>query len=97
MRAVIDDYTTAPIPAAEKALFAFIEKLNAEAHTLLQTDVDPLHEHGWTDEAILDAVMVCGLFQFYNCVVDGSGVQPLSDRGHAASGGRIARSGYLMP
>jgi alkylhydroperoxidase family enzyme len=97
VRAVVDDYRTAPIPDDEQALFGFIEKVNGAGHRLEQGDVDVLHQHGWSDEAILDAVMVCGLFQFYNCVVDGTGVPPLSDRGHAASGRRIAKAGYLAP
>lgn len=97
MAAVIEDYSTAPITEAERVLFRFVEKLNASPSEINQRDVDKLTAHGWTDEAILDAINVCGLFNYYNRLVDGCGAHPLSDRGHAASGRRIARDGYRMP
>ncbi len=94
---MIEDYSTAPIPEAERALFGFVEKLNASASEISQRDADTLAKHGWEDEAILDAINVCGLFNYYNRLVDGCGAHPLSDRGHAASGRRIARDGYRLP
>ncbi len=96
MDAVLDDYRAAPIPEAEKALFAFVEKVTACCAEVRQQDIDRLHEAGWADEAILDAVLVCALFNFYNRLVDATGVPPLSERGHAESGRRIAREGYGM-
>jgi uncharacterized peroxidase-related enzyme len=96
VRAVLADYRTAPISAAEKALLAFIEKVNEDAHSVGQPDVEALREAGWNDEAIFDAVTVCALFNFYNRWVDGTGVRPMSQEGHRASGARIARRGYRM-
>ena len=97
MAAVIKDYSAAPLSEAERALFGFVEKLNASPSEINQPDVDQLRGQGWTDEAILDTINVCGLFNYYNRLVDGCGAHPLSDRGHAASGKRIARDGYRMP
>lgn len=97
MKSVLTGYPTAPIPDAEKALFSFIEKVNAGPSRIEQPDIDRLHAAGWTDEAILDAINVCGLFNYYNRLVDGCGAHPLSERGHAASGRRIAQDGYRVP
>lgn len=97
VRAIVDDYRTAPISERERALFAFVEKVNGQCHDIERADVERLHEAGWDDEAILDAVSVCGLFNYFNRLVDATGAHPLSDRGHAASGRRIARDGYLIP
>lgn len=94
MRAVLADYTTAPVTAAEKALFEYIAKVNATPASIVQADVDVLKEHAWSDEAIYDAVTVCGLFNFYNRWVDATGVHPMSEAEHRASGRRIATAGY---
>jgi len=51
--AVLDDYTQAPLSDREKALFAFIAKVNQESSTISPADIEILHAAGWGDEAIL--------------------------------------------
>jgi len=75
-------------------MLAYIEKVNGDCAGVCQQDIDALHEHGWTDEAIYDAVMVCGLFNFYNRWIDACGVHALSAHDHELSGKRIASRGY---
>ncbi len=74
MDAVCHDYRTAPIPPKEKALFAFLARLNDAPATLEQADADALVAHGWTDAEVFDAVSVCSLFNFFNRWIDGTGV-----------------------
>ncbi len=93
--AVLADYRSAPITDAEKALLAYIGKVNDECAKVIQDDIDLLHHHGWTDEAIYDAVMVCGLFNFYNRWIDATGVHAMSEHDHALSGKRLAARGYV--
>lgn len=93
---MLADYAAAPIPDAERALFAFIEKVNRDASSVCAGDIERLHAAGWTDEAIYDAVMVCGLFNFYNRWVDAAGVHEMAAEAHKASGRRMAARGYLM-
>jgi len=71
-----------------------VEKVTCSCEEIGQQEIDRLHEAGWGDEAILDAVLVCALFNFFNRLVSATGVPPLSERGHAESGRRIAREGY---
>ena len=92
--AVLKDYVTAPITDAEKALLAYIKKVNNQCAAVSQEDIDALHQQGWTDEAIYDAVMVCGLFNFYNRWIDASGVHEMTTHDHALSGQRLATRGY---
>lgn len=94
VEAVLQNYRLAPINDAEKALFAYIEKVNGDCSSINQPDIDALQAHGWTDEAIYDAVMVCGLFNFYNRWVDATGVHEMSTHEHALSGKRLATEGY---
>ena len=92
--AVLEDYETAPIADPEKALLAYIRKVNDECASVSQADLDALHQQDWTDEAIYDAVMVCGLFNFYNRWIDASGVHEMTPHDHALSGHRLATRGY---
>jgi len=92
--AVLADYETAPVTDAERALLAYIEKVNSDCPSVGQADIDRLHEHGWTDEAIYDAVMVCGLFNFYNRWIDATGVHQMTAHDHTMSGKRLATRGY---
>ena len=93
---MFEDYKAAPITDAEKELLAYIEKVNCNCAAVEQADSDRLHEAGWSDEAIYDAVMVCGLFNFYNRWVDAAGVHAMSAEDHAASGKRLAARGYIL-
>jgi alkylhydroperoxidase family enzyme len=94
---VLDDYHTAPIGEAEKALFAFIEKMNRESTSIGAADVDAVKAAGWTDEALYDAITVCALFNFYNKWIDATGVGDMPAAAYVASGERLATAGYAPP
>ena len=93
---MLADYRTAPIDPRERVLFAFLDKVNGHAsHQLTQADADEAKAAGWTDEALYDAITVCALFNFYNKWIDGNGVSDMPAAAYAASGERLAATGYL--
>lgn len=94
MDAVLADYRTAPIDDKEKALFAFLEKMNAQSNQIRRDDVDRVKAAGWTEDAIYDAISVCALFKFYNAWIDATGVHDMPADAYAMSGKRMARDGY---
>jgi alkylhydroperoxidase family enzyme len=94
---VLDDYRTAPISDAERALFAFIDKMNRESTSIDSTDVAAVKAAGWTDEALYDAITVCALFNFYNKWIDATGVGDMPAAAYVASGERLAAAGYAPP
>ena len=94
VEAVLQDYGTAPIDAREKALFAFIDKMNRNSSVLRQQDVDEAKAAGWSDEALYDAITVCALFNFYNTWIDATGVSDMPAAAYDASGQRLATVGY---
>jgi len=59
-------------------------------------DIAEMHRAGWTDEAIYDAINVCGLFNFYNRWIDASGVCEMPEEAHRQSGKRLAERGYVF-
>jgi alkylhydroperoxidase family enzyme len=97
VQAVLEDPRTAPISEREKALLAYVERVNGSSFALRREEVEAVKSAGWTDEAVYDAVSVCALFNFYNRWCDGSGVQPMSLEDHAQGGKRLATFGYLPP
>lgn len=94
---MLEDYRTAPIGEREKALFAFIEKMNRESNRLQPADVERVKAAGWGEEALYDAITVCALFNFYNKWVDAAGVGDMPAAAYAASGERLATFGYVPP
>ncbi len=94
---MLRDYRTAPIDDREKALFAFLEKMNRESSRLRREDVDEVKGAGWSEEALYDAITVCALFNFYNKWVDAAGVSDMTPEAYRGSGERLAGLGYVPP
>lgn len=95
MDAVLADFRTAPISDREKALFAFLEKMNRASNQLAPDDVNAVLAAGWTTEAVYDAISVSALFNFYNKWIDATGVSDMPAAAYAASGERLATQGYV--
>jgi alkylhydroperoxidase family enzyme len=92
---VLEDYTTAPISEAEKALFKFVTRVNRTSNQITRADIDEAHQAGWSDEALYDAITVCAIFNFYNRWIDATGVQDMTVLGYQMSGRRLATEGYV--
>ena len=92
---MLEDFRSAPITDREKALFAFIEKVNRQSNATTQEDIDTVKRAGWSEEAIYDAIAVCALFNFYNTWIDATGVHDMPAAAYDASGARLASSGYV--
>ena len=93
--AVLEDYRTAPIGEKERALFAFIEKVNRASNQIGPLDIQTAVAAGWTEEALYDAITVCALFNFYNTWIDATGVGDMPAELYEMSGQRLASRGYL--
>ncbi|HKT12590.1 MAG TPA: peroxidase [Terriglobia bacterium] len=92
---MLEDYTTAPVSDAEKALFKFVTKVNQTSNQITREDVDEARQAGWSDEALYDAITVCAIFNFYNRWIDATGVQDMPAFGYEMSGRRLAMEGYV--
>jgi uncharacterized peroxidase-related enzyme len=62
-----------------RALCDFAVKLTYEPASCGQVDVDALRDHGWSDEAIHDAIQVVGYFNYVNRVADAVGIEDEPD------------------
>jgi len=91
---VLADYHRSPITDKEKALLAFVDRVNSAAADIRREHVDSAKKAGWTEEALYDAITVCGLFNFYNRWCDAAGVHPLPDEAYKAGAKQMAARGY---
>jgi len=55
------DHTATNLPVAMKALLNFVTKLNRQPTKVCRRDFNALHTYGYTDEQILEAVLIVGL------------------------------------
>jgi alkylhydroperoxidase family enzyme len=93
--AVLEDFRTAPISEKDRALFAFIEKVNRVSNQIGPEDIRTAVAAGWTEEALYDAITVCALFNFYNTWIDATGVADMPPELYDMSGQRLATRGYV--
>lgn len=69
------DYTQAALDAQDKAMLAFAVKLTHEPETATQDDVTALKQAGFTEEQVVDIVLITCLFNFFNRLTLGLGVE----------------------
>lgn len=66
----------ADLSPAERALLDYVTKVTEGAYRTTQEDVQALHDHGWTEPEIAEAVYITAMFAFFNRVADAFGIPP---------------------
>ncbi|HSA92310.1 MAG TPA: carboxymuconolactone decarboxylase family protein [Terriglobales bacterium] len=92
---MLRDYRSSALPEKDKALFAFVVKVNKKSYEIQPADVEAARQAGCSEETLYDAITVCALFNFYNRWCDAAGVQDMPKEAYAASGKRLAQHGYI--
>jgi uncharacterized peroxidase-related enzyme len=70
------DHAHAKIPIADKALLNFCTKLNGEPSKIGPNDIEALRTFGFTEQQILEAILIVGWAKFANVVAFGLGTVP---------------------
>ena len=94
VQAALDDYHTAPIGEALRAALRFLEQLTLRPETVTPADVLPLRAVGVTDQAIADAILVCGLFSIMDRLADSFDFALQTERGWRTSAEMLLKRGY---
>ncbi len=68
------DYQQASLDDADRAMLDFAVKLTRTPGSMGAGDVETLRSQGFSDVAIHDIVQVTGLFNYYNRIADGLGI-----------------------
>jgi uncharacterized peroxidase-related enzyme len=86
----LKDLEGSPVNAKLKPVLQYVKKLTETPARMVQADVDAIFEAGWDENCFHFTVMICGLFNFYNRLIDGYGVKNTANfrlsRGQALAG-----------
>ncbi|HEY7975516.1 MAG TPA: hypothetical protein VID72_09260 [Ktedonobacterales bacterium] len=75
IQAIARDYRSAPVDEQTRALLAFAHKLSREPWKITHRDWDTLLATGWSEAQCIEAVHIVGLFEYFNRVADGFGME----------------------
>jgi RNA polymerase sigma-70 factor (ECF subfamily) len=73
---VVIDHREANLSDSDVALLDFSRKLASRPHSFTDSDVESLRKSNFNDEQILEAVLMVGLTQLFNCIQMGLGTEP---------------------
>jgi hypothetical protein len=76
VEAVVTDFRTAGLTAAEVAMCAYAEKIALNAYKVTLDDIDGLRAHGFSDSDILDIALAASFRAMYSKLLDSIGVEP---------------------
>jgi alkylhydroperoxidase family enzyme len=94
MRAILDDYRTAPIDEKLRAMLTLLETFTLRPDELTPADVRRVLDAGVTREAIVDAYYVAFLFNVYDRLADTLGWELPADAYYRMAGQRLLKHGY---
>jgi uncharacterized peroxidase-related enzyme len=93
LSALLDDIGAAPVAERMKQLLRYVGKLTLTPAKITADDAGEVLAAGWEEQALHDAVAVCGLFNLMNRLVEGLGIAADDAYFHAAAR-RLAEIGY---
>jgi uncharacterized peroxidase-related enzyme len=74
LRQLLENPDHAPVDERMKPLLAYVKKLTYTPNRLVPADAEAVLAAGWNEQALHDAVSVCGLFNLMNRLVEGFGL-----------------------
>lgn len=74
MKALQEDYKTAPISGEEIVMLDYVAQLTRDATRISRPDHDKLRANGFDDRAILQITLIASWFNYINRVADALGV-----------------------
>ncbi|MEP6920159.1 MAG: peroxidase [bacterium] len=74
VRALQDDYKSAPISEQERIMLDYVSQLTRDATRIFREDHDRLRAVGFDDRAILQITLIASWFNYINRVADALGV-----------------------
>ena len=74
LESLLDDIDNSNIEDTFKPILRYVKKLTLTPTKLIQEDIDSILAAGHQGDIIYDAVIICGLFNLMNRIVEGMGV-----------------------
>jgi|SRR5438094_1894499 len=76
LAALKTDYRRAELPARDRAMLDYAVKLTRDPSAMREEDVAALRRAGLDDAGIHDVAQITALFNYYNRIADGLGIDP---------------------
>ena len=70
------DYRVAGLSPEDRAMLDFAVKLTRQPEAISRDDVEGLRRHGFDDDGINDVVQITAMFNYYNRIAEGLGIEP---------------------
>ncbi len=70
-----NDPVNAPLDSQNRAMIDFALKLTREPSTMKRDDIESLKQHGFSEEQVVDIVLITCNFNFMDRLADGLGVE----------------------
>jgi alkylhydroperoxidase family enzyme len=93
---VLNDWRAAPVDDKLRAALGFLEKLTLSPGEVRPEDVTALRAEGVSEQAIVDAIYVCALFNIIDRIADALGFDVPSPAQFARSAKLLLRFGYRI-
>lgn len=90
---LVADIETAPVEEEMKPILRYVKKLTETPARMTQADADAIFAAGWDEDAFYHVVSICGLFNYYNRLIEGYGIKSAPDY-RDLIGQRLAEEGY---
>ena len=74
MQALKEDYRTAELNSADRAMLDYAHKLTVNPESVSRVDIESLRREGFDDTAVLQINLIASWFNYINRVADGLGV-----------------------
>lgn len=68
------DAASSAVEERMKPILAYVGKLTRTPSRMVSADADAVYAAGWDEQALFDAISVCGLFNLMNRIVEGTGI-----------------------
>lgn len=90
---MLSDLDTSAVDDKLKPVLRFVKKLTQSPSRMVQADADAIFDAGWDEDCFHYTVMICGLFNLMNRMMDGYGVKNTADF-RKSRGKVLAETGY---
>ena len=93
LESMLVDLESADVEPAMLPVLRYAGKLTLTPSKMVQSDADAIFAAGWDEDCFHFTVMICGMFNMMNRIMDGYGVRNTAEF-RLDSGRRLAEQGY---
>ena len=92
--ALLHNIDTAAVEDKLKPILHYVKKLTLTPKRMTQADASAIFDAGWDEKSFHFAIMICGMFNLYNRLLEGYGIKNNSEF-HEKAGRKLALTGYM--